>query len=334
LRAAAHGIRRHGAAEYGWLSLRVFCAAFAALVAPPAHAESTLDRIRQAGSLTCAAEARPGFAEEVAEGRITGLAVDLCRAIAIAVLGPSANARITLPDADGEFAAIGGGGADVVFASPEIIAEHHLDAELIPGPTVFVDPITLMVPESSSARAPTDLAGHIVCLMIGDPAQRAVESVLGSLAPPIARLTFREDVEMLDAYNVGRCEALAGDATALAQQRRSGGVNRLRSRILQPPLTVTPLLAATPVRDGAWAALVGWLLPALIADAAPPSAWRAPIAMSTPGVRPTWRDDIRAALGSYADMRERNLGAHSPLALPPWPNAPWPDGLLIGSGGP
>jgi general L-amino acid transport system substrate-binding protein len=286
---------------------------------PAANGQNILAHVRRTGLLTCAAESRPGFATMDEQGEVHGLAVDLCRAVAIAVAGPNASVRMTLPEADNEFAALAHGATNLAFLSAEAIAEHHLAGALIPGPVVFIDPIALMAPVSAKAQRPEDLAGHTICLMIGSPAQRALEATLGTAVPPIARLAFREDVEMLDAYNVGRCDGVVADATYLAEMRLSPGINHLQSRILLPPLALTPFVATTPAGDGAWASRVGWILNGLLAEtAAAPSLLHA-----------QWRNDVRAALGSYTDMRERNLGAGSPLKLPPWPNEAWPNGLLV-----
>ena len=100
---------------------------------------------------------------------------------------------------------------------------------------------------------------------------------------------------MLDAYNVGRCDAVVADVTYLADMRLSRGINHLQSRILSPPLALTPFLAATPAADGSWAALVRWILNALVAETAP-----APQAL-----RPNWRATCRQPSAAYADMRER-----------------------------
>ena len=289
------------------------------VLSPAANAQNVLAHLRHTGVLTCAAVQRPGFATVNARGDIQGLAVDLCRAVAIAVAGPKASVRMTFPESDNEFAPLAHGTVDLAFLSAAVIGEHHLSGALIPGPVVFIDPIELMAPVSATAHRPEDLAGHTICLMIGSPAQRALEATLSTAMPPIARLAFREDVEMLDAYNVGRCDGVVADATYLAEMRLSGGINHLQSRVLLPPLALTAFATVTPAGDGAWASLVGWILNVLLAETAPaPSR-----------LRPQWRRDVRAALGSYADMRERNLGAGSPLRLPPWPNDAWPNGLLV-----
>ena len=124
----------------------------------------------------------PASPRPTQRGQIQGLAVDLCRAVAIAVVGPRASVRITLPEADNEFAPLAHAAADLAFLSPEAIAAHRLATALVPGPVVFIDPIALMVPLGAPAQRPQDLAGHTICLMIATPAQRALESTLAPVA--------------------------------------------------------------------------------------------------------------------------------------------------------
>ena len=52
---------------------------------------------------------------------------------------------------------------------------------------------------------------------------------------------------MIDAYNVRRCHAVAGELTWLATVPRDRGVNNMGSRILPEPLAAYPLLATTAV---------------------------------------------------------------------------------------
>ena len=288
-----------------------------------------LAHIRATKTLVCAAEARPGIAHEDANNELHGLAVELCQAVAVAVLGPNGTVEVTTPDSAKEFSELAHQPPDLVFFSGGTFDEHHLTQSFIPGPTVFIDPVTVMVPEASKIMQPADLAGATICTMIGSTGQRAMEASLGVATPPIVRLTFREEVEMLDAYNVGRCDAMADDASTLAGYRLTTGINRMQSRLLAPPLALTPVLAATPAGDGAWASLAGWVLHDIISGAVPKSAWRSEADLATPALRPNWRAEVGAKLGTYADMRVRTMGDGSRLRLPVWPNAPWPEGLLL-----
>src|ERR1700731_4855339 len=92
----------------------------------PAGAQGTVGRVRAENALRCAAEPRPGFADTSHGGGITGLAVDLCRAIAIALLGPASRVEVSLVAADNQFEPLRHGAADVMFLSGAAIVDHHL----------------------------------------------------------------------------------------------------------------------------------------------------------------------------------------------------------------
>lgn len=298
----------------------------------PAQAGTTLDQVRETRRLLCVAEERPGFAQSMDDGRVAGLAMDLCRAIGFAVIGPQANVAFSIAGSDQDYATIRDGGAQIAFLDAGAMFDHGLAPALLTGPAVFIETETLLVPVSGPAHAPIDLAGEAICFLSGSAAHTALERAFARLGRPIVRLAFQEEVEMADAYNVGRCQAMAGDGTQLAALRRTRGINGLTSRIIDPPLTLVPLFAATPVADGRWSATVAWLLGALLrpagADGWSPSGDAILPRPTDLGLRATWREDT-APLGSYETMVRRNLGDLSPLRMPRWPNAAWPDGLLV-----
>ena len=303
--------------------------------ADAALAGPVLDRVRASHSVACGAEERAGVAERGEDGAITGLAVDLCRAIAVAVLGPQGEIVFTLMESDRDFDAVRDGRQDLLFLTGGTIAGEHLADRLLLGPPAYIEPVALMVPETSSARALRDLAGQRICFMIGTGAERAMEAELERDGLEIMRLGFQEDVEMRDAYNVGRCQAIVAEATYLAQVRQDGGVHALKSRILDGPLALDPVYLATGIDDARWSAIAIWTLQSLIVAAVPPSGWSGNRAgplgkAATPlGTREDWLDDVTKAVGSYVEIWRRNLGDGSPLKLQPGPNAPWPLGLLV-----
>jgi general L-amino acid transport system substrate-binding protein len=198
-----------------------------------------------AAEFRCAAEARDGFAEADGKGGVRGAAVELCRSYAERIAGLGNPAKLILIEPD-----TGGGlpDADIVFFSRELIDERQIAARLHTGDAVFHDPVEVMVPTASPVMKPNELSGRVVCLMIGAPGQRALEKHLSNLNPPPIRLSFREPVEMRDAYNVGRCEAAIGMRTELAEMRRETGINRLQSRVLGPPLDDAPIIVAFPAK--------------------------------------------------------------------------------------
>ena len=311
----------------------------AALLASPSPAAAgpVLDRVRAAGAVSCAAEEKPGFADRDEESSEPphGLAVDLCRAIAVSVLGVEGRASFTVLDAARSFDDARAGRFDVVFLSGGTLVAERLADRVALGPPAMIEAETVMVPEASPVRAVRDLAGASVCFMIGTGAQRALEGALERDHVAVKRLGFGEDVELRDAYNVGRCAAVAGDATFLAEVRQDGGVHGLKSRLLDAPLALDPVYLATGIDDGRWTAMAGTVLQALVLGSAPRSGFSGdgaePFARAaTPlGFRDGWYAEAVEATGTYADLWAKDLGEGSDLKLPPGPSQAWPAGVMV-----
>lgn len=285
---------------------------------------ATLDRVRQANTLQCGAVAQAGMADAAEDGRITGLAVDLCRAAAIAVLGPAGQIAFHLYDSAKDFDPVRAGTDDLAFLSAATLAEQGLAGATVPGPAVFVTELTVMTPPGRPALG----SGGVACFMAGLPPHQALEAWATRTHASIARIGFQELSEMHDAFDSGRCDAMADEAGELAEFRAEAP-NRAGATI-QPALGVMPVYAVTPVTDGAWAGLMGWTLAAIVQSEAEPNPWRSdPV---VPGLRTGWAKDVVSVLGGYGDMLARNTGAGSKLGLPPRVNAPWPEGGLLPPG--
>src|SRR4029453_2426799 len=90
-------------------------AAVAALAAAPAHAGKTLDTIKQRGVLTCGVNTGlAGFSEADSGGKWTGLDVDICRAIAAAILGDGNKVKWVPLNAQQRFTALQSGEMDIL----------------------------------------------------------------------------------------------------------------------------------------------------------------------------------------------------------------------------
>ena len=299
--------------------------------AAPTPAQTVLSRVRERGAVQCGAAPLPGFAAVDGAGNLRGLAVDLCRAAAIGVLGPDARIDFRLYESARDYDPVRRGEDDIAFLSDNEIAAETLAASVVPGPPAYIEPVTLMVPVQSAVQRLENLQGQTVCLMAGGVGQRALEAALAARHVTVVRLVFQEANEMLDGYDVQRCQAMADTATTLATFAQEGGVRDLKSRLLPDPLALLRILATTATGDGQWAALAFWLLGALEAADEPGSQWQGRLDLpdAALGLDPGWRAAVLAKLGSYAAMYRRNLGDGSPLGLAIGPNAPWPAGLLL-----
>lgn len=289
--------------------------------ATAAEAGGTLDRVKAEGVVHCGAVPRPGLLEQTERGA-HGLLADLCRAIAVATVGPSARAALDVYDSDIAFDAVRAGRDEVFFVSGSEIVDQHLAGHILPGPTVFLESTALMVPAGSPARQLDMLADQPICFEQGTAAHRTLEAWFAERRLPFVRMGYQEPDEMHDAYDSGVCHALAGEATALAALRSDGDPQRRGSRILPESLARFPIVAATSVEDAVWSAEVAWIMMALIDGRRAPGAFKASGTDSLPldgaaiGLMPDWQHQVSSAVGSSEAMVERNLGTRSPLALP------------------
>ncbi|MGA2192784.1 MAG: transporter substrate-binding domain-containing protein [Nitrospirota bacterium] len=295
--------------------LTTFC------LVPDARAGSVLERIKARGFIRCGSVERPGLAHINTRGRYSGLNVDICRAIAAAVLGSPDRIEYHAYKEPKDFDAVRSGQDDVYFLTGAEINEQKLAGKVLTGPTVFVESHAAMVPSNSSALHLGDLAGAGICFLIGSPEERSLEAYFDGVKKIWIRRAFSEESEMVDAYNAQNCRAIAGEATTLALIRLRPGDKEISSRILPEPLAAFPVMAATGTEDAQWSAIVAWMVHALVSAERPETRWYAggtramPIAASELGLDKDWQHRVLAAVGNYGDIFERNLGKNSQLKL-------------------
>lgn len=286
-----------------------------------AQAGSVVERVKARGVVRCGSVERPGLASADNQGYWRGLNVDVCRAIATAVLRSPEKIEYHEYETPKDFDAVRNNQDDVFFLTGSEINEQKLAGKLVPGPTVFVESHRVMVASTSAAHHVGDLAKDSICFMIGSSVDRSLEAYFGALHRNWFRRPFSEDGEMIDTYNVQNCHAIASEITTLATIRLDSGVNRLSSRILPEPLISFPVIAATGTDDGQWSALVAWTVNTLVSAERPETRWYAggakamPIAAPELGLDQDWQRRVLAAVGNYGNIFDRHLGKSSPLKL-------------------
>jgi len=288
---------------------------------PAALAGSVVERVKARGVVRCGSVERPGLADRDSHGHWTGLNVDICRAIATAVLGSPKQIQYHNYDIPPDFDAVRNQKDDVYFLTGSEINQQKLAGKILPGPTIFVESHRVMVASNSSAHHVRNLANDSICFLIGSSAERSLEAYFDAIHLNWLRLPFNEDGEMFDSYNVQHCHGIVGETTTLAMLRLDSGVNRLSSRILPEPLTTFPVIAATGTADGEWSAIVAWTVHTLVSGERPEVRWYAggagamPITAPELGLDKQWQQRVLSAVGNYGDIFDRNIGKNSVLKL-------------------
>ncbi|MDR3493497.1 MAG: hypothetical protein P4L82_02745 [Ancalomicrobiaceae bacterium] len=317
-----------------------------------ADAGPVLDRVRSRGVVHCGSYERPGIANDVGEAEAAvadsagqeptttpwhGLAVDLCRAVADAVLGSPDKIAFHSYEGGEDVEALTNGDDDIAFLTATEMHATAMTGKVVPGPAIFVESINVMLPASDAARGLADLDGNKgICVAAGSTAERVVAAYYGASKRSWLPHPYTEDGEMLDAYNVQACHALAGERTWLAMQALEGGVNSLKSTILPDALVAYPIMATTGSNDGVWASIVAWTVYTLEAGDRPSTDWTVggvaamPVPFTAEGLAVDWQTRLIKQFGSYGAVIERDLGAKSALRLPAGLNrGPEHQGALI-----
>ncbi len=305
-----------------------------------AHAQ-TLAHIRQSQTLRCGIDrSEAEFSTTDEHGPRLAFDQAICKAVAVAILGPSAKVQAqTFPDDQTALTALRAGSVDLI---PTISAD--LTHATLPGITlsrpILYDGQALMVPLSAHITTPAALSHKTVCFLDGTEGSDALRAWFRTHTTDMWPYPFQEQGEMEAAFVTGNCAALAGDLTRLAVTRLSFGPTATDYAFLPGLLSKDPLAAATLSSDPALTRIVAWTLEVLIqaeesgltsTNAAQLASRKDPIVqrllgftreLGPPlGLDPAWAAHVVETAGNYGELFERTLGNRSPFLLPRGRNA-------------
>jgi general L-amino acid transport system substrate-binding protein len=305
------------------------------LALPLAAHAATIDRVRSEGVLHCGAPVRPGLAWPARDDSWHGLEFDMCRAIAVAVLGKEAKIDFHGYGLSKTYDAIRNGTDEVFFLTASEILTEHLLPSVVPVVPVFYSTDGVLVLDSSPAHHMADLEGKQICAEPGTGPERSLVAWSKAHKFNLNFFMFEEADEMQDAFYAGRCAAIVHHASNLAALSLQAEADGHPSRFLPESLSAVPIFANTGRGDASWAALVAWtvntVLRAETIGQPGPGGGAEPLPLAGPdlGLAKGWQDQVLVAVGSYADIYKRNLGSDSPLNIPRGLNALWTDGGIM-----
>ena len=156
-------------------------------------AQTTLEKVKAQGFVQCGSETRPGLAMVDDKGNWSGLNVEICRAVAVAVFGTSARYAYHRYEAPGDFNGIRDGDDQVAFLSFDEMSEQKLTDKILPGPAVFVESHDVLVAANSPFQTLADLSGESACFITGSAANSSLDAWFESrkISPDPHRLSGR-----------------------------------------------------------------------------------------------------------------------------------------------
>ncbi len=143
--------------------------------------------IERRGVLRCGVSYNPGFAANDKAGRPVGFMVDLCRALAAAVLGKADAVEIRRLSKPQEFAAIAAGDVDVSFAQTSWTLTRDAGYPVDFGPPVFHDEQGIAAWRRADGRSPLDSGEATICTPSATTSHAALEAYLARGTSPCGR---------------------------------------------------------------------------------------------------------------------------------------------------
>jgi len=319
-----------------------------AAIAATAHAGATLDRIKSSGSLACGVNIEePEYSTQDAHGNHIVFDTDICKAVAVAVLGP--NAKFTIqPFRDEQVALKALKAGEIVLlatATPNFINSNSGVGFARP---IFYDYQAFFVNTTMGIASPKDLAGKKICFLGGTEIETQLTSYMQREKIKFLPFSFQEEGEMEAALVTRNCAAITADVSQLGYERLGFKSVAKNFEILPDVIAKDPLAPAYTLDDPQWAEIVNWTVEALI-QAEESGVTQANVAEMKKsddmvirrllgvhrgwgqfiGLDDGWAARVIEAVGNYGEMFERDLGSGSAMKLPRGANRLWIEGGLM-----
>ena len=325
-------------------------AAVAALAAAPAHAGKTLDTIKQRGSLVCGVNTGlAGFSQADSGGNWTGLDVDICRAIAAAILGDGNKVKWVPLNAQQRFTALQSGEIDILSRNTTWTLTRDASLGMHFVGVTYYDGQGFMVPTKGKIKAAKDLKGATVCVQSGTTTEKNLTDFARANSLGIKPVVFEKVEAATGAYFSGRCQAYTTDASGLASVRNKEAKDPAEHTILPQLISKEPLGPSVRRGDDEFFAIAKWVVYGLVeaeeyginkdnvdkmlASSDDPVVMR--ILGKTEdtgkllGLDKNWMVNALKSVGNYGEIFERNVGPKTALNLPRGVNNLWTKGGLM-----
>lgn len=330
------------------LSLGVV-AATATLLCVPAHAGKTLDAIKSRGQLVCGVnEGLAGFSSADSQGKWSGLDVDVCKAIAAAILGDANKVKWVPLNAQQRFTALQSGEIDILSRNTTWTMTRDTSLGLSFTGVTYYDGQGFMVPAKLNLKSAKQLKGATVCVQSGTTTEKNLTDYSRANKLDLKPVVFEKQEAATGAYFAGRCVAFTTDASGLASIRNKEAKNPADHVILPELISKEPLGPVVRRGDDDFFGIAKWVGFALIEaedygitqanvdsmmKSDNPAVGR--ILGSTEdtgkliGLDKNWAANAIKAVGNYGEMFDRNVGPKSPLGLPRGLNNLWNNGGIM-----
>jgi len=230
-----------------------------------AMGQSTLESVRSKGYLQCGVNTGlAGFSQPDSRGVWRGIDVDLCRAVAAAVLGDASKVRYTPLTAQQRFTALQSGEVDVLSRNTTWTLTRDTSLGLNFVGVNYYDGQGFMVHKKLNVKSARQLNGATVCVQPGTTTELNLADYFRANKMSFKPVVIEKLEEVLNAYLAGRCDAFTTDHSGLIALRSSRTPKPDEHVILPEIISKEPLGPAVRHGDDRWFDVVKWSMFAMV----------------------------------------------------------------------
>ena len=288
---------------------------------------SRLETVMERGKVICASRNDvPGYGYLDDDGNNVGFDIDLCRALAAAVLGDPNAIEIRLISAAERGPTVQSGEVDMLVRT--VTWTTSRDAQWGNyAQTMFYDGQGFMVRKDLGISSALELKDASVCVTQGTTTELNLQDFSNQYNLNISALTFEDTDLVVAAYESQQCDAFTNDRSQLAAIS-TAFADRNAHVILPETISEEPLGPVVPHGDEQWYDIVKTVMGMLIyAEAYGVNSGNVPTTSTgdtvvdrlfglsgsygqeTLGLSQTAAQDVIGSVGNYGEIYERNLGS-------------------------
>ena len=285
-----------------------------------------LQEVKSRDKVICASRNDvPGYGYLDASGNNAGFDIDLCRALAAAVLGDPNKIEIRLITAAERGPTIQSGEVDMLVRTVTWTTSRDSQWGNY-AQTMFYDGQGFLVRKDLGISSALELQGASVCVTQGTTTELNLQDFSNQNGLNIEPLTFEDTDAAVAAYEAGQCDAFTVDRSQLAVLR-TALADQDAHTVLPETISEEPFGPVVPHGDDQWFDIVKTVMGILIyAEAYGVSSSNVPTSVTgdtkvdrlfglvgsygqeSLGISNTAAQDVIGAVGNYGEIYARNLG--------------------------
>ncbi|MGB1227409.1 MAG: amino acid ABC transporter substrate-binding protein, partial [Poseidonibacter sp.] len=235
-------------------SLSVAALALASSVA----SADTLDSIKAKGTLSCGVSTGiAGFSATDSSGEWKGLDVDMCKAVASAVLGDASKVKYVPLTAKERFTALQSGEIDMLSRSTTWTNTRDTSLGLNFAGVNYYDGQGFLVSTKIGVNSALELDGATVCIQAGTTTELNLTDYFKANKMTYKPITYDTSGQTIEGFKSGRCDVVTSDASQLY-----GLVLKVKDpssvKVLPEIISKEPLGPVVRQGDDKWFNIVKW----------------------------------------------------------------------------